>query len=86
VRPQPVADKLRLMACLADLKEIDYRNTLAIASLIEVLVEHGLLDPAELARKADELHRDPAPAAWHGIRRTGSALRLVRRQQASGSR
>ena len=37
---------------LADLKKIDYRNTLAIASVIEVLVEKGIIDKGDIAAKA----------------------------------
>jgi hypothetical protein len=48
-------DGILLGAQLADMKEIDYRNTLAIASLIECLVERGILDRRQLAAKAREL-------------------------------
>lgn len=40
---------------LADLKEIDYRNTLAIATLIELIIEKGLCTRQEFTRKAREL-------------------------------
>jgi hypothetical protein len=57
-------DEVRLLACLADMKEIDYRNTLAVASLIELLVERGVVDPEALARKARQLDAQiPAGAA-----------------------
>jgi hypothetical protein len=40
---------------LADLKEIDYRNTLAISALIELLIEKGFFTRQEFARKAADL-------------------------------
>jgi hypothetical protein len=40
---------------IADLKDVDYRNTLAIASLIELLIEKGLFTRQEFTRKAREL-------------------------------
>jgi hypothetical protein len=50
-------DNIDVIAQLGDLKEIDYRNTLAITSLIELLIEKGLLDRRELALKAHQLNR-----------------------------
>ena len=44
-----------ILAQLGDMKDIDYRNTLAIASIIEVLVEKGLIDRSEVAFKARKL-------------------------------
>lgn len=40
---------------LAELKEIDYRNTLAIATLIELLIDKGLFTRQEFTRKARQL-------------------------------
>lgn len=40
---------------IAGLKEIDYRNTLAIAAIIELLIEKGLFTRQDFARKAKEL-------------------------------
>jgi hypothetical protein len=54
-------DELRIGACLADLKEMDYRNALAVASLVELLAEKGLVDLTELARKAADLDRAAEP-------------------------
>lgn len=47
--------KLEVYSQIADLKEIDYRNTLAIASMIEILVEKGIIDKSDISRKAREL-------------------------------
>ncbi|EOD00536.1 hypothetical protein [Caldisalinibacter kiritimatiensis] len=41
-----------VFAEIGDLKEIDYRNTLAIASIIEVLVDKGIIDRNDIAKKA----------------------------------
>ncbi|HOC08602.1 MAG TPA: hypothetical protein PKN88_03670 [Bacillota bacterium] len=41
-----------MVSQLGDMKEIDYRNTLAIASVIELLIDKGILDRGEIARKA----------------------------------
>lgn len=47
--------KLDIVSQIADLKEIDYRNTLAIASIIEVLIDKGIINRSDIARKASEL-------------------------------
>ncbi len=44
--------KLDVISQIADLKEIDYRNTLAITCLIELLVDKGILERNEIASKA----------------------------------
>lgn len=44
-----------IISQIADLKDIDYRNTLAVATLIELLIEKGLFTKQEFARKAREL-------------------------------
>lgn len=44
-----------IIAQLSDMKDIDYRNTLAIASIIEVLVEKGIINRNDIARKARQL-------------------------------
>lgn len=45
-------DKIDIYAKIGDLKDIDYRNTLAIATLIELLVEKGVITRQEFSRKA----------------------------------
>lgn len=47
--------KIDLYAQLADIKDINYKNTLAIATLIELLVDKGILDKREFSKKAREL-------------------------------
>lgn len=42
-------------AQLGDLKEVDYRNTLAIAAMIEILIAKGFIDRREFAQMAQRL-------------------------------
>ena len=42
-------------AQIGDLKEVDYRNTLAIATMIEILLSKGLIDRMEFAQMAQKL-------------------------------
>lgn len=44
-----------IVAQLSDMKDTDYRNTLAIASIIEVLIEKGIIDRNDIAKKAKQL-------------------------------
>lgn len=46
-----------IIAKMADMKQVDYRNTLAISSLIELLIEKGIIERREVALKARELER-----------------------------
>ena len=48
-------NKLNMIGQIADLKEIDYKNTLAITSIIELLIEKGVLERHEVAAKAQDL-------------------------------
>jgi hypothetical protein len=43
---------------LADLKEADYKNTLAITILIELLIEKGIFTRQEFAWKARQLENE----------------------------
>lgn len=52
---RPTWSQLLLGAELADMQEVDYRNTLAIASLIDLLVDKGVITRAELGRKSAAL-------------------------------
>ncbi|HHY14064.1 MAG TPA: hypothetical protein GX526_05425 [Thermoanaerobacterales bacterium] len=47
--------EIDLIALLGDLKEVDYKNTLAIASIIEVLIDKGIISKRDIALKAREL-------------------------------
>ncbi|MTI48747.1 hypothetical protein [Sporosalibacterium faouarense] len=48
-------NELEILAKLGDMKEVDYRNTLALASIIEVLVDKGVINRRDIATKAKEL-------------------------------
>ncbi|MDF2572918.1 MAG: hypothetical protein K0R55_4522 [Sporomusa sp.] len=50
-----VMNFLDIAGQLSDLKDVDYKNTLAIAVLIELLIEKGLFTRQEFAQKAQEL-------------------------------
>ncbi|SEO70130.1 hypothetical protein [Propionispora vibrioides] len=47
--------KLEMIGQLADLKEIDYKNTLSISVLLELLIEKNLITRQDFAQKAREL-------------------------------
>jgi hypothetical protein len=47
--------KLDIVGQIADMKEIDYKNTLAIASIIEVLIDKGIINRNDIALKALQL-------------------------------
>lgn len=40
---------------IADLKEIEYKNTLAIVSVIELLIEKKIITRRDISKKADFL-------------------------------
>ena len=46
---------INMMGQIADLKDTDYKNTLAITALIEILIEKGLFTREEFARQAQAL-------------------------------
>ena len=48
-------NELNFAANLSDMKEIDYRNTLAIVSLIELLMEKKILSKEDISKKVKEL-------------------------------
>jgi hypothetical protein len=55
---------MHLYAAIGDLKETDYRNTLAIATLVELLREKGVFTEDEFratARSLDRLPSGPDP-------------------------
>jgi hypothetical protein len=47
--------KLDVVGQIADMKEVDYKNTLAIASLIELLIDKGIINRNDIAAKALQL-------------------------------
>ncbi len=48
-------NSIDLISQIGDLKEIDYRNTLAIATLIELLIEKGIITRREFSEKSHYL-------------------------------
>lgn len=44
-----------IFAQLSDMKIVDYKNTLAIVSLIEILKEKGIIEENDLSLKAKAL-------------------------------
>lgn len=48
-------ETIALYATLADLKDVDYKNTLAITTLIDLLIEKGIITRDELASRAQQL-------------------------------
>jgi len=47
--------KIDIFSQLSDMKMVDYKNTLAIVSLIEVLKEKGIIGENDVSLKAREL-------------------------------
>ena len=45
-------NQIDMVGQIGDLKEVDYRNTLAIATLIEILIEKNIITRLEFARKS----------------------------------
>jgi hypothetical protein len=50
-------NKLEIMAQIGDIKEIEYRNTLALTSIIELLLEKNIISREDISKKAEELDR-----------------------------
>lgn len=48
-------ERINLVAALADMKEIDYKNSLAVTALIELLIEKGLITRQEMVARAQML-------------------------------
>lgn len=73
-------DQVNAIAQIADLKEANYRNTLALSALLEILVEKGVLTPDDFHRKAagmeqeDTVLADPqrygSPTESHAVDRS----------------
>ncbi|WP_055106400.1 hypothetical protein [Paenibacillus ihumii] len=60
-------NEVNILAKLADLKEDQYRQLLALGAMMELLVEKGVLSREEIAQKTSELDhakaRPPYPTA-----------------------
>lgn len=51
-------DKVEIVAQLGDVKEYLYRTTLGLTSLIEVLIDQGVITREALLNKANELENE----------------------------
>ncbi|MBQ8682351.1 MAG: hypothetical protein IJ510_01340 [Selenomonadales bacterium] len=51
-------NSLCVFSQIADLKETDYKTTLAITALIELLIQKNLITPQELSREATALEAE----------------------------
>jgi hypothetical protein len=49
------ANTVNIIGQIADLKDTDYKNTLAITTLLELLIEKNFFSREEFAQKATEL-------------------------------
>ncbi|MDI3476806.1 MAG: hypothetical protein PWQ59_331 [Thermoanaerobacterium sp.] len=48
-------NEIKYLLEIADLKDTEYKNTLAITSLIELLIEKGIISRSEIAKKSYEI-------------------------------
>ncbi len=48
-------DILDFASQIGDMKHVEYRNTLAITSIIEILLEKNIITKEDIAKKAGEL-------------------------------
>ncbi|WP_047153297.1 hypothetical protein [Aneurinibacillus tyrosinisolvens] len=54
-------DDVNVIAQIASMKEVDYKNTLVITAIVEVLVEKGLVTRKEILEKTKELETELYP-------------------------
>jgi hypothetical protein len=54
-------EQIDIIGKLADLKDLHYQNTLAISSVIELLIDKGLLTAEEIRAKAAQLDEASIP-------------------------
>ncbi|SNX53806.1 hypothetical protein [Thermoanaerobacterium sp. RBIITD] len=48
-------NEIKYILELANIKDTEYKNTLAITSLIELLIEKGVISQSEIAKKSYEI-------------------------------
>lgn len=46
-----------ILGQIANLKEIDYNNTLMVVGIIELLIEKGIISKSELVKKVNTLDK-----------------------------
>ena len=55
----PIIRDIDIIGQLADLKEVDYKNVLALSALVELLIEKGIITQEEIEKKAQQLDAEP---------------------------
>lgn len=58
-------NSLAVFSQIADLKETDYKTTLAITALIELLIHKNVITPQELSRIATNLEEEAEAQLQH---------------------
>ena len=58
-------NSLAVFSQIADLKETDYKTTLAITALIELLIHKNVITPQELSRIATDLETEAETQLQH---------------------
>lgn len=51
-------DKLEIYNHILNIKETEYKNTLVIASIIEILIDKGIMNRFDIGNKARELDKE----------------------------
>ncbi|MFZ7133760.1 MAG: hypothetical protein ACOWWR_15535 [Eubacteriales bacterium] len=51
-------DKLEIYNHILNIKETEYKNTLVIASIIEILIDKGIINRLDIGLKARELDKE----------------------------
>ncbi len=54
-------ERIDLYATLGDMKDVAYKNALAVSALIELLVEKGVISREEFADRAQRLDSGSVP-------------------------
>lgn len=57
--PLSSMSEVNLLASLADMKEVDYKNALLLTALIDVLMEKDILSQSDLAEKIKKIDSLP---------------------------
>ncbi|MEW9699585.1 hypothetical protein [Paenibacillus sp. SI8] len=60
-------DEINMIGKLADLKESHYHQSLVLSSLIQVLIDKGIISAQELQQKSKELDAALTPNGAHPI-------------------
>ena len=66
-RIHPHLNEVNLIGKLADLKESHYTNSLLLTSLIDLLIDKGLISTQELQTRAAELDKTLTPGPAYPI-------------------